>query len=91
MSSVRVAYNEKEAPLEVLLRTIDRPGDFCTRDRMLVPNTLICTKTRGSYERRCAQYARDVAHMRMLVAAAPDSGAAVADDLRRLHAVLAHA
>ena len=37
MSSVRVAYNEKEAPLEVLLRTIDRPGDFCTQDRMLVP------------------------------------------------------
>ena len=37
MSSVRVAYNEKGAPLEVLLRTIDRPGDFCTQDRMLVP------------------------------------------------------
>ena len=63
----------------------------CRTEREGRPYTLICTKTRGSYERRCAQYARDVAHMRMLVAAAPDSGAAVADDLRRLHAVLAHA
>ena len=55
------------------------------------PYTLICTKTRGSYERRCAQYAQDVAHMRLLVAAVPGSDVAVADDLKQLHAALARA
>ena len=37
MRNVKVAYNEEQAPLEVLLRTIDRPGDYCTQGRLLVP------------------------------------------------------
>ena len=39
------------------------------------PYTLVCTKTRGAYERRRAQYAVDIAHMRLLVAAAQQKGA----------------
>ncbi len=55
------------------------------------PHTLICTKNRATYERRCAEYAADIAHMRMLADAAPrsetDSGAA--EDLQRLRAAIA--
>ena len=39
-------------------------------ERVGRPYTLVCTKTRGAYERRCAEYAADVAHMRLLVTAA---------------------
>jgi len=55
------------------------------------PHTLICTKNRATYERRCAEYAADAAHMRLLADAAPrseaDSGAA--EDLQRLCAAIA--
>ena len=55
------------------------------------PHTLICTKNRATYERRCAEYAADIAHMRLLADAAPpseaDSGAA--EDLQRLRAAIA--
>ena len=36
-------------------------------ERIGRPYTLVCTKTRGAYERRRAQYAVDIAHMRLLV------------------------
>ena len=39
------------------------------------PYTLVCTKTRGAYERRRARYAVDIAHIRLLVAAAHQKGA----------------
>ena len=39
------------------------------------PYTLVCTKTRGAYERRRTRYAVDIAHMRLLVAAAHQKGA----------------
>ena len=45
------------------------------------PHTLICTKTRTTYERRCTQYAQDIANVRLLITAA-----AGADNLQRLHA-----
>ena len=37
MSRLRVAYNERQEPLEVLLRTIDRPGEYWMQDRLLAP------------------------------------------------------
>ena len=37
MPSLRIAYNERQEPLEVLLRTIDRPGEYCMQDRLLAP------------------------------------------------------
>ena len=43
----------------------------CETERKGSPHTLICTKNRATYERRCAQYAEDIAHMRLLAAAAP--------------------
>ena len=42
-------------------------------DRKGSPYTLVCTKTRGAWQRRCAQYAEDIAHLRLLAAAAPRS------------------
>ena len=56
------------------------------------PYTLVCTKTRGAWKRRCAEYAEDIAHLRLLAAAAPSSGAAAAacaGDLRQVQAALA--
>ena len=64
----------------------------CETERKGSPHTLICTKTRATYERRCAQYAEDVAHMRLLIAAAPQDGAAnaaYAIDLQQLRAAIA--
>ena len=57
----------------------------CKTERTGSPHTLICTKTRATYERRCMQYAEDLAYMRLLVAAAP-RGEATTDvaDLRIL-------
>ena len=37
MRSLRIAYNERQEPLEVLLRTVDRPGDYCMHGRLLAP------------------------------------------------------
>ena len=64
----------------------------CATERTGSPHTLVCTKTRGTYERRRAQYAKDIAHMRLLITAAPRSGAAdaaYASDLQHLHAAIA--
>ena len=44
------------------------------------PYTLVCTKTRAGHQRRLAQYAEDITHMRLLVAAAESSGAAAPAD-----------
>ena len=65
----------------------------CRTERRGSPHTLICTKNRASYKRRCAQYADDVAHMRLLAEAAPRSEAdsVGAGDLRRLHMAITHA
>ena len=65
----------------------------CQTERRGSPHTLICTKNRATYKRRCAQYADDIAHMRRLSAAAPRGGAASvgAADLRRLHTAIARA
>ena len=34
---MEIAYNEGQAPLEELLQSIDRPGDYCTQGRLFVP------------------------------------------------------
>ena len=41
MADVDVAYNEDQAPLEALLRSIDRPGNYCTQGRLFVPMPLV--------------------------------------------------
>ncbi len=63
----------------------------CQTERKGSPHTLICTKNRATYRRRCAEYAADVAHMRLLVAAAPRSTAhaGCAADLQRLREAIA--
>ena len=35
-------------------------------DRRGSPQTLVCTKTRRTYERRCEEYHHDVGHLRTL-------------------------
>lgn len=58
----------------------------CRTERAGSPHTLICTKNRATYQRRCAQYADDVDHMRLLVAAASRTAAATdAANLQTLH------
>ena len=41
MADVDVAYNEDQAPLEALLRSIDRTGDYCAQGRLFVPMPLV--------------------------------------------------
>ena len=56
----------------------------CRTEEKGRPYSLICTKTRRSYDNRMRQYGKDIAEMRRLLAIAekvPDS-AAIADDLR---------
>ena len=64
----------------------------CQTERRGSPHTLICTKNRATYERRCAQYADDIAHMRLLAAAPRSEADSVgAVDLQRLHTAIARA
>ena len=56
-------------------------------ERIGRPYTLVCTKTRGAYERRRVQYAVDISHMRMLAkTASRASDAGHGGELRRLRA-----
>ena len=58
-------------------------------ERVGRPYTLVCTKTRGAYERRCAQYAVDITDMRLLVKAARSApGAEHEGELRLLRAAI---
>ena len=63
-------------------------------DRQGRPYTLVCTKTRAGHQRRVAQYAEDVTHMRLLLETAERSGATAAAgkaELDRLRAAIASA
>ena len=53
------------------------------------PYTLICTKTRRAYERRCSRYTDDIAHMRLLITAEPGANAAYQSKLQQLRAAVA--
>ena len=33
---VEITYNDAQAPLEAVLQSIDRPGDYCTQGRRFV-------------------------------------------------------
>ena len=72
---------------------IRQPDIDCETERKGSPHTLICTKNRATYERRCAAYAEDIANMRLLAAAAPRSekDALGPADLRRLRAAIERA
>ena len=48
MADVDVAYNEDQAPLEALLRSIDRPGNYCTQGRLFVPMPRVEVEGAGS-------------------------------------------
>ena len=48
MADVDVAYNEDQAPLEALLRSIDRPGNYCTQGRLFVPMPLVEVEGAGA-------------------------------------------
>ena len=65
----------------------------CRTERKGSPHILICTKNRATYERRCAEYAEDVSHMRLLADAAPsgEADSAGGADLQRLRAATARA
>jgi hypothetical protein len=51
-------------------QTIERAGLDMTHvtDRKGSPQTLVCTKTRATYERACEQYRKDISDMRRLLA-----------------------
>ena len=63
----------------------------CETERRGSPHTLICTKNRATSERRRAEYAEDIAHMRLLAGAAPRSerDALGTADLQQLRAAIA--
>ena len=64
----------------------------CQTERRGSPHTLICTKNRATYDRRCAQYADDIAHMRLLAAAPRSEADSVeAEEMRRLQMAIARA
>ena len=76
--------------LELIIRRHKLDLDHVT-ERKGRPYTLVCTKNRASYQRRLAEYAEDVHHMRSLIRSAPGGGQAVrcASDLERLRAAVA--
>ncbi len=43
----------------------------CETDRRGRPQTLVCTKTQGAFQRQCAQHGMDVAAMRVLIKLCP--------------------
>jgi len=71
-----------------LHRQIDARGLDMTHltERKGSPQTLICTKTRRSYERRCKEYRRDVAALATLAELAADSRAELAAHCARMTA-----
>ena len=76
-----------------LHQTIDRHGidlDHVT-ERRGRPYTLVCTKNRASHKRRLAEYAKDVAAMRLLIRSTPgeEQSAAYGPSLTRLHTAVA--
>jgi hypothetical protein len=54
-------------------------------ERIGSPQTLVCTKTRWTYEKRCQQYAQDIGHFKTLAAVAVDLPASSQSLLDRLH------
>jgi hypothetical protein len=48
------------------------------------PYTLICTKTRATYERACQQHQSDLANMRRLIALPPAESLEFSDITNRL-------
>ena len=76
--------------LEMVIRRRQLDVDHVTEHKGR-PYTLVCTKNRASYERRLAEYAEDVSHMRSLVRSAPGGGQAAQceSDLGRLRAAVA--
>ena len=65
----------------------------CRTERKGSPHILICTKNRATYQRRCAEYAEDIAHVRLLAAATSRSekDALGPAGLRQLRAAIARA
>jgi 2OG-Fe(II) oxygenase superfamily len=53
-------------------------------DRKGSPQTLVCTKDRRSYLRRCEQYRKDIAALAALAGRAKKSSAGNADELKRI-------
>jgi hypothetical protein len=54
-------------------------------ERIGSPQTLVCTKTRWTYEKRCQQYAQDIGHFKTLVAIAANLPQGLQSLLDRLH------
>ena len=75
--------------LELVIRTRKLDISHVT-ERKGRPYTLVCTKNRASYERRLAEYAEDVSHMRSLFRSAPggEQAARCETNLERLRAAV---
>jgi len=73
--------------------TIERHGLDMTHvtDRRGSPQTLVCTKTRRTYERRVEEYRRDVGHLRTLEPVLAKPSTAERALLMRIRAAVAHA
>ena len=76
-----------------LHRQIDRHGPDMTHvtERQGSPQTLVCTKTRHSYERKCAAYREDIAALGVLADLVGRSPKALAGQAKRIAAALEHA
>ena len=72
--------------------TIERHGLDMTHvtDRRGSPQTLVCTKTRRTYERRVEQYRRDVGHLRTLEPLLAKPSTSEHALLARIRAAVAH-
>ena len=83
----------RKEPRGHLRRQIERGGiDIrCETERRGRPYTLVCTKTRGAFERRLRQYKEDIAEMRRLLETAgtapgsADTARALRDAIARSH------
>ena len=58
-------------------------------DRKGSPQTLVCTKDRRTYQRRCEQYRKDIAALAALAEQAEKASVGNADDLKRIAAARA--
>ena len=60
-------------------------------ERIGSPQTLVCTKTRWTYEKRCQQYTQDIGHFKTLVAVAINLPQKLLSLLDRLHQAIGRA
>jgi hypothetical protein len=59
-------------------------------ERQGSPQTLVCTKTRRSYQKRLRQYAEDIGHFKALIAVAGNLPEELRSLFERMHQAIRH-